>query len=157
MLLGISLKNYYLIFEGCGLSLCEGCIQALLQGWLLCVGFCVPCKCACMRRVGWLRFVIHSLDFWIIALCQIQGILPLTSQALRRCGISFASSLGQEFGFILKLKLTTSAWIYSGKLITEVHFFSIVEVQIRLPHFCKTFCCRLLCQNEKERSQYYKN
>ncbi len=23
-------------------------IAALLQGWLLCVGFCVPCKCASM-------------------------------------------------------------------------------------------------------------
>jgi heme/copper-type cytochrome/quinol oxidase subunit 4 len=63
-----------------------------------------------------------------------------TSQALRRCGISFASSLEQVFGFVLKLKLTTLAWIYSVKLRTEVRHFTIVEVLIRLPHFRKTFC-----------------
>jgi len=28
-------------------------IAALLQGWLLCGGFCVPCKCAAMCG-GWL-------------------------------------------------------------------------------------------------------
>ena len=48
--------------------------------------------------------------------------------------------LGTVVCYYFKVEVKYLAWIYSVKLRTKVWLFTFVEVQIRLPHFCKTLC-----------------
>ena len=67
-------------------GLCVGTRQALLQGWLLCVGF------VCLANVPDLVRWVVSAKSWMLKCCRMSFRVTYNDRALCRCGISIPSA-----------------------------------------------------------------